>query len=361
MVVDSAAFSVVDELLMLVHESAEYYKDEDGVYAVLTEARRIIANIRRRLHCSDRRYVVAMVGLTNVGKSTLLNALLGDELAPRRNGPCTAAPIEFVFGDERRVTVHYHMRLRRPSWLCANTAAIHLRLQELADDRGAETSRAIRKVIVEVPHPLLAGGVVIADTPGFGAAQDHDAAGSHEDSLKNYLHQDVSQVIWIVLAEQGIGRREQQFYQQFLGDVCDDILVTGSEDWEVKDKDRFRRRFAAELGQRLPRFHFVSGLRGLQARRTGDLAGLEAAGITSLENRLRELADLSERQSVQIANLIQMAQELSLWLREYRDERGLPLERCWRPDSWYRWRCLTGDAQIHELAAQLTQLLEIKV
>jgi ribosome biogenesis GTPase A len=33
--------------------------------------------IRRRVRAAEKGYVVAVVGLTNVGKSTLLNALFG--------------------------------------------------------------------------------------------------------------------------------------------------------------------------------------------------------------------------------------------------------------------------------------------
>lgn len=327
---------LVDELLMLIHETAEY-QAHPAARAVLGEARRVVLNIRRRLHGGQHRYVVALVGLTNVGKSTLTNALLGEDLAPRRNGPCTAAPIEFMHGPEPRLTVLYHEQLHRPSWNCPRVEDIHRRLQELATDGGSDAGITIRKILVQVPHPLLASGIVIADTPGFGAAQAGVAAGSHEEALRGYLHAEVAQVFWVVLAEQGIGRREQQFHRQFLAEVCDDVLVTGSEDWDERDRARFRQRFAHELGQRLPRFHFVSGLQGLRARRAGDPAGLERAGVTALESRLAELADPAGRQAAQIANLLQLAGDLADWRREFRDERQRPPRRFWRPDSWTRW------------------------
>ena len=135
--------AVVDELLMLIHETAEY-QQQKAVRAVLCEARQVVVNIRRRLQSAANRYVVAVVGLTNVGKSTLLNALLGDDLAPRRNGPCTAVPIEFTYGAETRLTVFHFQSLHRPSWLCPRTELLHQHLQKLADDQGAEASRSIR-------------------------------------------------------------------------------------------------------------------------------------------------------------------------------------------------------------------------
>ena len=74
----------------------------------------------------------------------------------------------------------------------------------------------------------------------------------------------------MVLADEGIGEREMSFCDAFFAEVCDDVVVTGSEDWEPHDRDRFRRRYADSFGARMPRFHFVSGLKGGEARRTHD-------------------------------------------------------------------------------------------
>ena len=328
---------VVDELAILVHETCEYQRQAESKVP-LSEALRILLAMRRRLQLASRRYVVGVVGLTNVGKSTLLNALLGSELAPRRNGPCTAAPIEFVFGPEYEVTAYYRQSLRRPRWQCADIESIHARLTALADDEGAEASQSIRKVVVQIPSSLLESGLVIADTPGFGAAQLGDDPGSHELALKEYLRDEVSQVFWIVLAEQGIGKREKSFHDQLFAEVCDDVIVTGSEDWSQADRERFRQRFTEYFDQRLPAFHFVSGLEGLRARQAHDARRLEAAGITALEARIRALAEPLGRVTATQEALLQLADDLVFWMSELKHRhRSLP-SLGWRPDSWSRWR-----------------------
>ena len=50
---------------------------------------------RHAQRLGSARYVLSMVGLTNVGKSTLAQALLGHPVAPRRNGPATSVPVEY--------------------------------------------------------------------------------------------------------------------------------------------------------------------------------------------------------------------------------------------------------------------------
>ncbi len=344
---------LVGDLLMLCSESAEYHRQPD-VRAVLQQAVRTLVTYHRRLELAARRYVVAVVGLTNVGKSTLLNALLGSDLAPRRNGPCTAAPIEFVQGSELRVTAYYRQTAGRRSVLCTDADALHAALAAWADDRG-DAARTIRKVVVELPSELLASGLVVADTPGFGAAQTGEDAGSHDLTVKQYLQQDVSQVIWIVLAEQGIGKREMQFHGQFFAEICDDIVVTGCEEWENQDRERFRQRFVAQFEQRIPAFHFVSGLEGLRSRQAQDTAGLEAAGIPLLEARIRQLADPRGRLAAISEALDQLVGDIAFWLGEFRDERNQPLSPWWRPDSWLRWSGVTLDDKRQRIHQRLIQ------
>lgn len=344
---------IVDELYLLFDESSQYQLAPE-VRDVLQLAAQTIQKLRRRLQVSGRRFTVAVVGMTNVGKSTLLNALLGSELAPRRNGPCTAAPIEFEYGPEWKLTAYRQRSFERRSWRVESTGELHQRLSSLADDATNEASVSIRRVVVELPHPLLQGDLVLADTPGFGAAQLGNAAGSHENALRQYLSQEISQVLWVVLADQGIGKREIAFHNDWFAEVCDDVIVTGSEDWDSSDQQRYRRRFASQFGRRIPSFHFVAGLQGLHARQRQDQAALESAGIPVIEARIRELASQSGREAMVAAQLLQLAEDVGYWLDAYRDQRDRRLSAWWRPDSWDRWQAVAANSA---LGTQLNQWL----
>jgi GTP-binding protein EngB required for normal cell division len=346
---------VVDELLMLISETSEYHAETTDVKAIMDEAQRIVLKIHRRIHAAARRYVVAVVGLTNVGKSTLLNALLEHELAPRRNGPCTAIPIEFSFAESPCLTA-FHQGLQRHVWHPSGMDEMRQRLEGLAAESGDESCRNFRKVSVEAPLELLRNGLIIADTPGFGAAQQAASAGSHEHSLREYLNKEVAQVFWVVLAEQGIGKAETTFHDKFFADTCDDVIITGSEDWDQKDRDRFKKRFSQVFGQKLPNFHFASGLEGLKARRSHDRLGLGLSGITDLECRIRELAAPAGRTSAACTTLLNLCEAIRDWLVEFRDDRGQRLSPWWRPDSWDRWR---EAAKTIPLADRLAQILEL--
>ena len=281
--------ALTDELLILVHESEQYHARRQ-VFSAFGDARRSLNTIRRRIERAGGRRVVAVVGLSNVGKSTLLNALLGEEFAPRRNRPCTAIPIEFCHGTGLRVTVYYEQRLDRPCWSFDDPREVQGCLERLNGsngpalagdqaDRGDTAQSPARQRAGDRRHPGLRRGT--------GGRVGRDPRGG----VEILPERDVTQVFWVVLAEQGIGRREVEFRDRFFAEVCDDLVVTGCEDWDVDDRGRFRRRFSGLLGDRTPTFHFVSGLQGLDARRKADGEALEAAGIAELERRIRELAE----------------------------------------------------------------------
>jgi len=339
---------VIADFLRLI-EATEGFHQNAEIKDTLKQGRVILFNLHRRL--SKRRYVLAFVGLSNVGKSTLLNALLGGDLAPRRNGPFTSAPIEFHYGEALRVVAYHRQSIQRPTWECPSPDHVHRVLRELAAGQGAVAPQGISRVEVSGPIPLLAHGLIIADTPGFGAGQIGEAAGSHENTLKEYLAKEISQVFWIIRAEQGITAREMKFHDEWISGVCDDILVTGCEDWSNQDRQRFSRRFSETFKNRLaPTFHFVSGLQGLQARTANDPDGLEQAGITSLENRVKTPED---RVVAMEMTLRKLAEDLAFWMGEFQVHRERPLQNWWHPLAWPRFAALPKDPSLNSRAASL--------
>ncbi|MFK7928874.1 MAG: dynamin family protein [Myxococcota bacterium] len=115
------------------------------------------------------RFVVLLVGCFSSGKSTLLNALLGQPVLPVKVNPCTAILTELVFGEVPSVEVRF---LDGTSETLTPEVFIERYQLETAslDDAGAEAKDRFGRVdraVVSWPLPLLRDGVVLIDTPGL--------------------------------------------------------------------------------------------------------------------------------------------------------------------------------------------------
>ena len=74
----------------LLRTAAAIYDDD-------AEAQAVIAELERRLHEPLR---LAIAGMVKAGKSTLLNAMLGEQIAPTDAGECTRVVTWYRYSDD---------------------------------------------------------------------------------------------------------------------------------------------------------------------------------------------------------------------------------------------------------------------
>jgi len=318
---------VIDCLQLLLHQHARVRGPAHPELA--SAAQEAI----QQLHWAKRRLlaeqlVVAFVGLTNTGKSTLLNALFGETIAPKWNGPCSSAPVEFRHGPVYRATASYRNRVKRMHQQCGSAAELCETIKANATENGNAAVGMVDRLVAELPAQVLASGLVIADTPGFGAAQPGADAGKHQQSLVSYLPR-VHQVFWVVRTsgEISLSREEADFYRQRLSDCCDDLVVTGAEHLEAEHRDQFARFCRDNLGVHFLRFHFVSGKQGYAAKRNGDTDLLNRSGLPALEARLTEVADTSTRLTRLADEVLNLTADFGAWLSQ--SDAGLAREQRW--------------------------------
>lgn len=135
----------------LLAEAAGLYADDESASAGL-------ARLRTRLEEPLR---VALAGRIKAGKSTLLNAIVGEELAPTDTGECTRVVTWYRHGDIPGVTVVLRdgRRERRP----VRRTGGRLQL-----DTGGHPLEDVARIEVTWPSPALATATVI-DTPGLAS------------------------------------------------------------------------------------------------------------------------------------------------------------------------------------------------
>ncbi|WP_105031399.1 dynamin family protein [Arthrobacter ruber] len=138
----------------LLREALEVYDDESAVCADLeTYARRLREPLR-----------VAVAGMVKAGKSTLLNAIIGEEIAPTGTGECTRIITWYRYAPTPRITVH---PLEGESRLLPLTRE----QGRLVLDLGGQPAHEVERIVVEWPAQNLRAMTLI-DTPGIASLSE---------------------------------------------------------------------------------------------------------------------------------------------------------------------------------------------
>lgn len=113
---------------------------------------------------------VAVVGQIKRGKSTLVNALLREDVAPTAQLEATFTVGELYYAPESRVTVHFN-DTAEPLVVSPE----HFRAYTVNDPGQAALLRRVRRVEFGIPNPLLRRFRLL-DTPGLGSIHHADSA-----------------------------------------------------------------------------------------------------------------------------------------------------------------------------------------
>ncbi len=114
--------------------------------------------VRRRLHEPLR---VALAGKVKAGKSTLLNALVGERLAPTDAGECTRVVTWYRDGHTYAVTLHPRDGIPRPARFRREDTSLEV-------DLGGIRPEDIDHLDVMWPSQTLRAATLV-DTPGIGS------------------------------------------------------------------------------------------------------------------------------------------------------------------------------------------------
>jgi GTP-binding protein EngB required for normal cell division len=234
---------------------------------------------------AEGRFFVACVGQFKRGKSTLLNALVGEPVLPTGVVPVTTVVTVLRHGPRRAARI----RLRAEGWRDIDPGAVGAYVTE-GENPG--NRKGVEAVEIFVPSPLLASGMCLVDTPGLGSV----FADSTRVTRDFVPHIDAALVV--LGADPPLSGEELTLVEEVARHTAALLFLLNKADrLSAADRDE-ARRFAEEvLGQRLRRpvgpLFEISATERLASGPTRDWARLEAA--------LADLARQSGRQLVEAA------------------------------------------------------------
>lgn len=249
------------------------------------------------MRVSEGRFYLACVGQFKRGKSTVLDALLGEQILPVGVLPVTALPTIVRHGPEVTGRVMGRDREWRP-----------IRAEEIAsyvsEAENPENQKGIVAVEVFLPSDLLATGLCLVDTPGIGSIFEANSRATYE-----FLpHIDAALVV--LGADPPITGEELKLVSRINDEVDDLLFVLNKADRVSESELLAARDFACSaLGERLSRpieIYEVSAKEKLEG--TGE--GREWERLTMA---LDHLVSSSGRRLVWLAQQ-RGAERISAWL-----------------------------------------------
>jgi GTPase SAR1 family protein len=231
-------------------------------------------------------YQIAVFGPFNHGKSTLLNAILGNKTLPIDLIPTTGAAIKVVYGEE----IATKITLTNGQIIAAKNTDILTEFATLDDDRRMRND--VLEVEVSFPHPFLETGVELIDLPGTNDRDEQDNLVRDRllaaDLVVNVL--DVRKLMTLGEREhlrdwlENRGINNVVFVANFTN------MLEPEEQKEVQHRLRFvAESFRSQLPPGISNLYRVDALPALRARLKGDDATLHTSGLSAFISALQAI------------------------------------------------------------------------
>ena len=222
---------------------------------------------------------VALVGQFKRGKTSLLNALIGEEILPTGVLPLTAIVTHVRFGETLNVIV----RLQDGTEFEVSREEIHLFATEAGNPKN---SRGVRDILVSYPSELLAHGIELVYTPGIGSVWTHNT-----DVATDYLPW-VDVALFVVSPDPPITDVERQFLESAREHAGKVLVVLTKSDLLPQAELHLVRQFIADVAG--------AALTEQVPVLTASVGQGKQAGIGEIAARLEQLA-YSEGETMALA------------------------------------------------------------
>ncbi len=328
--------SKISEIINKSEAEAENKSGKLGIEVETEHLQKISENLKQG------KFRLLVLGDLKRGKSTFLNALIGEKILPSDVNPCTALLTVLRYGEEKQVTINFR----------DDTAPEKLDFKTFKEkytidpDEGkrleAENKLAFPNVecaLIEYPLPLLAKGIEIIDTPGLN---DTEARNKLSLSYINNSHA----ILFVFRASQPCTLEERRYLETYIKDrgltvfflinAWDEIRkgLTNQEDTSalIEAESKLRQVFQINIAEYCQkdgnniyeqRVFEINSLEALRRQIKNSQASLEGTGFPSLLEHLNNFLN-QERATAQLRQAKIISQQVYYRLHEG-VERRIPL------------------------------------
>jgi GTPase SAR1 family protein len=168
--IETGTATTYEEFNVLRDRLQELVSDVNDISQVLGVSEEYQDKLTRLRHLvTESMFRVIVVGGFSRGKSTLINALLGDKVLPAKMTPTTAVITVIKYGEQPRALVYFKDR-DEPEEVSPENLREYLLIRRKDHKHGSYSSRIetpVERVELYYPLDLCKNGVEIVDSPGL--------------------------------------------------------------------------------------------------------------------------------------------------------------------------------------------------
>ena len=264
--------------------------------------------LRRRLE--EERCYLAVLGQFKRGKSTLVNALLGEAVLPTAIVPLTSIPTFLNGGDQPAARVQFENGKPEERFIGPDAAAMAAFLGRFVTESANPRNRlGVRQVEVKYPAAVLRQGLALIDTPGIGSTFRHNT-----EATINFLPR-CDAALFVVSADPPITEVEVEFLKLARRKLARLFFVLNKVDYLDADERRAAVSFLEQVlceqvgFPSAPPIFCASARQGLAARRSQDEAAWQRSGMAGIEQQIVDFL-LTEKMAALSRSLLRQAGDL---------------------------------------------------
>ena len=238
---------------------------------------------------SNDSFKVLIIGEFKRGKSTFINAMLGQDILPAYSTPCTAIINEVKWGQSPQALLHYLKHedgsQQEPENIPVEAIEEYVVIPEEPDDNY---TNPYEKVEILYPLELCRSGVEVIDSPGLN---EH---ATRSQVTEGYLPV-VDAIIFVFTCEALASQSEIRFIENNLKPLGhEDLFFVCNKFDQIRDKEKERvRKFAISKLTPLTNrgengVFFISAFNALEGRLNKDEEKIEKSGVLVLERELEK-------------------------------------------------------------------------